>query len=225
MDLRRIPSLPLASFVLAISGFSLHAQSDTASLSGFVRDQSAGGIPNAAVAVKNEATGIERKTTTNETGYYIVSNLPPGYYMVSVEASGFKKFEKTQNKLDPNIPGTVDVVMTIGATTETINVVAEAQGVQSESATLGRIITNKEVKDMPLNGRNPLFLALLKPGVSAGGALAQFSFDLTTGGLNINGGRTQDNLITYDGAVGVRTRSNGTSIGTADVDAVQEVQV
>ena len=58
-----------------------------------------------------------------------------------------------------------------------------------------------------------------------GGALAQFSFDLTTGGLNINGGRTQDNLITYDGAVAVRTRSNGTSIGTADVDAVQEVQI
>jgi hypothetical protein len=65
---------------------------------------------------------------------------------------------------------------------------------------------------------------LLKPGVS-GGALAQFSFGLTTGGLNINGSRTQDNLITFDGAVAVRTRSNGTSIGAADVDAVQAIQV
>ena len=114
--------------------------------------------------------------------------------------------------------------MQVGQNTETVTVVAEATGVQSESATLGRVVTTKEIADTPLNGRNPLFLALLKPGVS-GGALAQFSFDLTTGGLNINGGRTQDNLITNDGAVAVRTRSNGTSIGTADVDAVQEVQV
>ena len=77
---------------------------------------------------------------------------------------------------------------------------------------------------MQLNGRNPIFLALLKPGVR-GGSLAGFSFDLTTGGLNINGSRTQDNLITYDGAVAVRTRSNGTSIGTADLDQTSEVQV
>ena len=75
-----------------------------------------------------------------------------------------------------------------------------------------------------MNGRNPIFLALLKPGVR-GGSLAGFSFDLTTGGLNINGSRTQDNLITYDGAVAVRTRSNGTSIGTADLDQTAEVQV
>ena len=208
-----------------ITATAMMAQSDTASIAGFVRDPSTSSVPVANIVVKNEATGLERRTATNDAGYYIVSNLPPGYYTVTVEAQGFKKFEKTNNKLDPNIASTVDVTLQVGSATETINVVAEATGVQSESATLGRIITTKEVQDMPLNGRNPLFLALLKPGVSAGGALAQFSFDLTTGGLNINGGRTQDNLITYDGAVGVRTRSNGTSIGTADVDSVQEVQV
>jgi hypothetical protein len=209
--------------VLAVS-FSAFAQSDTASLTGTVRDPSSGSVPNATVVVKNEATGIERRATTNESGYYIVSNLPPGFYSVAVEAPGFKKFEKTNNKLDANIAATVDVQMTVGATSETVNVVSEGAVVQSESATLGRVVTQKEIQDTPLNGRNPLFMALTKPGVN-GGALAQFSFDLTTGGLNINGGRTQDNLITYDGAVGVRTRSNGTSIGTADVDAVQEVQV
>lgn len=166
--------------------FGLLAQSDTAALAGTVRDPSTSAIPNAAVVVRNEATGLERRATSNDAGYYIVSNLPPGYYTVSVEAQGFKKFEKSKNKLDPNIAATVDVAMQIGATTEVVNVVAESQAVQSESATLGRVITNKEVQDMPLNGRNPLFLALLKPGVSANNALAQFSFDLTTGGLNIN---------------------------------------
>ena len=203
---------------------TMWAQSDTASISGYVRDPSAASIPSATVVVKNEATGLERRATTNAAGFFSVSNLPPGYYAVTVEAQGFKKYEKSNNKLDPNISASVDLSMQIGASTETVTVVAEANAVQSESATLGRVITGKEIANMPLNGRNPLFLALLKPGVS-GGALAQFGFDLTTGGLNINGGRTQDNLITFDGAVAVRTRSNGTSIGVADVDAVQEVQV
>src|SRR6185436_11079833 len=85
-------------------------------------------------------------------------------------------------------------------------------------------VDSTQIQFAQLNGRNPLFLALLKPGVS-GGALGQFSFGLSTGGLNINGSRTQDNLITFDGAVGVRTRSNGTSIGVADLDSTQEVQI
>ncbi len=202
----------------------VQAQSDTASMTGFVRDATGAVVPNANVVIRNESTGVERRTVSSPAGYFIVSNLPPGAYTISVEATGFKKFESSQNKLDPNITATVDASLQVGSATETINVVAEAVGIQSDSSTVGRVITTKEVQDTPLNGRNPLFLALLKPGVS-GGALAQFGFDLTTGGLNINGGRTQDNLITYDGAVGVRTRSNGTSIGTADVDAVQEVQV
>jgi len=173
----------------------------------------------------NEATGLERRAVTNEAGYYIVSSLPAGFYSVTVEASGFKKYEITKNKLDPNIASTVDASLQVGSATESVNVVAEAVNIQSESATLGRVVTSNEIRNIPLNGRNPLFLALLKPGVNAGGALAQFSFGLSTGGLNINGSRTQDNLITFDGAVAVRTRSNGTSIGVADVDAVQEMQV
>ena len=124
---------------------------------------------------------------------------------------GFKKYEITKNKLDPNIASTVDASLQVGSATESVNVVAEAVNIQSESATLGRVVTSNEIRNIPLNGRNPLFLALLKPGVNAGGALAQFSFGLSTGGLNINGSRTQDNLITFDGAVAVRTRSNGTS--------------
>lgn len=200
------------------------AQSDTAAISGFVRDPSGATIPNAAVSIKNEGTQIERRVTTNQDGYFVVASLPPGFYTVSVEATGFKKFEKTNNKLDPNISTTVDASMQVGQATETVNVVAEAAAIQSETATVGKLITSNEIKNIPLNGRNPLFLALLKPGVS-GGALAQFGFGLTTGSLNINGSRTQDNLITFDGAVAVRTRSNGTSIGVADIDAVQEIQV
>ena len=210
--------------VLALASTMALAQSDTAAMTGFVRDPSGAVVPNATVNIRNEATGVERRLTSNQDGYFVASSLPPGFYTITVDAAGFKRFEKTNNKLDPNITSTVDVAMTVGSATETVNVVAEAPTIQSETATLGKLITTNEIRNIPLNGRNPLFLALLKPGVS-GGALAQFSFGMTTGGLNINGSRTQDNLITQDGAVAVRTRSNGTSIGAADVDAVQEIQV
>ena len=76
-----------------------------------------------------------------------------------------------------------------------------------------------------LNGRNPVLLAALKPGVRSSASLANFNFNLTDGGFSMNGSRPNDNVFFYDGAVATRTRSNGTSIGAADVDSTQEVQV
>lgn len=213
-----------AALCLALLLCSVYAQSDTASISGFVRDPSGGSVPNATITIRNEATGVERRATTNEQGFYIVSSLPPAFYTIAIEAPGFKRFETANNKLDPNISRNVDATMQVGSATEVVNVVADAVQLQSETATVGKLVTTNEVKNIPLNGRNPLFLALLKPGVS-GGNIGGFSFGLSTGGLTINGSRTQDNLITFDGAVAVRTRSNGTSIGVADVDAVQEIQI
>jgi hypothetical protein len=201
------------------------SQSDNTQISGYVRDSTGSGVPNAAVSIKNESTGLERRAKTNETGYYVVNALPPGLYTLTAEASGFKKFQKTQNKLDPNIAATVDANLEIGAITETVDVVASATTLQTESATLGKVVTTKELETLQLNGRNPIFLALLKPGVRGANSLANFSFDLTNGSFNVNGARDRDTLITYDGAVGIRTRANGTSIGVADLDSVQEVQV
>ncbi|MCS6952723.1 MAG: carboxypeptidase-like regulatory domain-containing protein [Bryobacterales bacterium] len=213
----------MAAVLIVVShGF---AQSDLAQISGFVRDPSAAVVPNATVTITNEATNAERKTQTNESGYYVVPNLPPGYYTVTVEAAGFKKFVRTRNKLDPNLPLTVDVTLDVGAVTETVEVVASVAAVQSETATVGRLVESTQIQNMMLNGRNPIWLALLKAGVRSGSSLATFNFTLTTAGLSINGGRTQDFLMTFDGAVAVRTRANGTSIGVADVDTVQEIQI
>src|SRR6266851_5748837 len=84
------------------------AQSDSAQVSGFVKDATGSAVPGATVVIKNEGTGFERKTSTNESGYYVFSAVPPGLYTVTAEASGFKKFVKTGNKLDPNIAATID---------------------------------------------------------------------------------------------------------------------
>lgn len=212
-----------ATLWLAIS-LTAFGQSDNTQLSGFVKDAAGSVVAGAKVTVKSETRSFERTATTNSEGYFVITQLPPGVYTVRVEANGFKQYQETERKLDANIPASVDVSLQTGQVTETVTVTASTANVQTESATVGRVVETKQVEYLQLNGRNPVFLAQVKPGVQ-GGALGGNSFGLTTGGLNINGGRTQDYLLTYDGAVGVRTRSNGTSIGAADVEATQEVQV
>ncbi len=210
--------------VLLAFAFQVFAQSDSASVSGSVTDPSGLAVPNAKVVLKNESNGLTREAATNESGRYSIPSVQPGMYSITVEVAGFKKFESRDNKVDPAVPANISATLQVGAVTETVEVTATASQLQTESGALGKVIEGKQIQDIQLNGRNPIYLALLKPGVR-GGSLASFSFDLTTGGLNINGSRTQDNLITYDGAVGVRTRSNGTSIGTADLDQTAEVQI
>ncbi len=230
VNFEEMMTIPRIGKILAIFALCLifsavgYAQSDTAQISGYAKDSTGAVIPGANVTLTNETTGLERQTTTNESGYYVVSNLPPGFYTLAVEAPGFKRFVKTQNKLDPNIATTVDAVLEIGAVTETVEVTATAVAIQSETATVGRLVESTQIQSMVLNGRNPLYLAILKPGVTRTGPLG-FSYGLTSGSLYINGSRRQDNIITFDGAVNMRTRANGTSIGTADLETVQEMQI
>ena len=210
--------------VLVLFSVANFAQSDTGQVSGYVKDPTGAVVANARVSIVNQSTQLERRTTTNEAGYYVAANLPPAFYTVTVEATGFKKFTSTGNKLEPNVAASVNATLEVGAVTETVEVTASVVQLQSETATVGKTVAAEQIANLMLNGRNPLFLALLKPGVR-GGSLAGFSYGLSSGGFNINGGRTQDLNITYDGATAIRTRANGTSIGTTDLDSVQEVQI
>jgi hypothetical protein len=200
------------------------AQSDNAAISGFVRDAQNAVVPNAMVIVKNEANGVEHRTATNESGYYIVSNIPPATYTVRVEAKGFRTFEQAGNRLTPNINASVDVKLEVGAVTETVEVTASVAVLQSESATIGKLVDRTQIDSLELNGRNPIFMAQLVPG-TRGNTLASLSFAFSQGPSNFNGSRNPENLITIDGAPATRTRSNGTSLGSADVDSVQEIHV
>ncbi len=219
--LSRLGLVAMVSLLTATMGL---AQSDSTSFNGTVKDPSGALVTNSKVTIRNQGTGLSREVNTNESGNFTIPSIPAGLYTVTIEASGFKKFESKDNKVDPSLPYNIEAVLQVGQATETIQVTASTVQLQTESGALGKLIEGKQLSELQLNGRNPIFLALLKPGVR-GGSLAGFSFDLTTGGMNINGGRSQDNLITFDGAVGVRTRSNGTSIGSADLDTTSEVQV
>ena len=200
------------------------AQSDLGSISGIVKDPSGAVVPKAQVTVKNEATATERGTTTNESGFYTVTNIPPGLYTITAEAAGFKKYESTHNKLDPSAALGVELTLAVGAATETVEVAASAQVLQTESAIRQQTVAREQIDYLELNGRNPVGLAALAPGARPGNA-AGLSFNFTQGPSNFNGSRNPENLITYDGAPATRTRSNGTSLGAADVDSTQEVQI
>jgi hypothetical protein len=210
--------------MLALACLALFAQSDLGSITGFVKDPTGAVIPNSTVTVRNEATGAERKATTNEAGSFTVTNIPAGLYTVSVEAKGFKRFESTHNKLDPSATLSLDAALTVGAASETVEVTATAVALQTESASVQKLITRQQIDALELNGRNPVGLASLVPG-ARGGNLSGLNFNFNQGPSNFNGSRNPENLITYDGAPATRTRSNGTSLGAADVDSTSEVQI
>jgi predicted heme/steroid binding protein len=199
------------------------AQSDLGRISGFIKDQSGALVPKAKVTVHNQS-GVEREVTTNESGYYVISNVPPGFYTMAVEAQGFQKYESTNNKLDPATDLVIDATLTVGSSSQRVEVSATAVLLQTESATVQKLVTREQIDSLELNGRNPVLMANLVPG-TRGGTLANLSFNFSQGPSNINGARTPESLITYDGAPAVRTRSNGTSIGAADVDSTQEIQI
>jgi len=207
---------------LGASGI-LFAQSDLGRISGFIKDPSGATIANAKVAVRSNA-GVERQTTTNDSGYYVITNVPPGLYTMLAVATGFQRYETTGNKLDPSADLVIDATLTVGSTSQTIEVSASAVQLQTESASVQKLVTREQIDLLELNGRNPIGLAALAPG-ARGGTTASLTFAFSQGPGNFNGSRNPENLITYDGAPATRTRSNGTSLGAADVDSTQEVQI
>jgi Carboxypeptidase regulatory-like domain/TonB-dependent Receptor Plug Domain len=199
------------------------AQSDLGVISGYIKDSTGATVPKAKVTVTNQ-TGLERTATTNDSGYYTITNLPPGFYSFSVEAAGFKKYQSTTNKLDPSANLSIDATLTVGAASETVEVTGTATALQTETASVQKDVTREQIDALELNGRNPIYMASLVPG-ARGGNLASLNFNFTQGPSNFNGSRNWENLITYDGAPATRTRANGTSLGAADVDSVSEIQV
>jgi hypothetical protein len=200
------------------------AQSDSAAISGTVTDASGAVLPNVTVTVRNEANGVTNVVRSNAAGEYTVPNVAPGNYTVKVEAHGFATFSTTHVAVDASIARKVDASLKVGSSTDVVTVTADSNTVQTESAVLGQLVTAEQVKSIQLNGRDPLYLAQMEPGVVRTAPMASFAFSLDNG-IEIGGGRSQEALITLDGAPMVRTRSNGDSVGVADVDATAQVQV
>jgi hypothetical protein len=169
------------------------AQTSTSRITGRVADSKQASIAGASVTITNEATGVSQTQTTTEAGVYAFEALPVGNYSVTVEQNGFKKFVKTGNHLEVNNPLTVDVVLEVGQLTEVVTVQGGPEQLQTANATLGNVVEQKAIETLPLNGRNPLTLLLLEPGV------VQRSFGGAGSGVHVNGSRDRAYNVTIDG--------------------------
>src|SRR5439155_7358885 len=201
------------------------AQFDSGQISGFVRDAQQAAIPGATVTVTNQGNGDHRSTVTNAAGFYVVPDVPVGIYSVTVELSGFKKFVQTDLRLSAASQMAVDGVLEVGSLEETVEVRASPSQVQTTTAQVARTIDTRQIQALTLNGRNPIYLASLKPGVR-GGTIGTFDPDsVSNGSFSINGARDDEYVVMVDGAVATRTRSSGSMLGAQDIDTVQEVQI
>jgi hypothetical protein len=179
--------------LLVLCGSTVLAQTGTSNVKGTVRDTAGSVVPGATVTAKNEATGITNTQTTNESGLYSFSALPVGNYTITVEKQGFKTLQKTHNALEVGEPLTVDAAMEVGQLSETVTVTGGAEQLQTANATLGNVVEQKAIETLPLNGRNPLTLLLLEPGVT------QRSFGGAGSGVHVNGSRDRAYNVTIDG--------------------------
>jgi hypothetical protein len=137
-------------------------------ITGEVKDQSGAVAPNVPVTAANTATNASRTTRTNEVGIYSFPSLLPGTYQVKVEAPGFEPMVRSNIELQVQQTARVDFTLAVGQATQSIEVSGSGQLLTTESATVGTVIEQKSITDLPLNGRNFLQLVALSPNVSFG---------------------------------------------------------
>src|SRR5262249_12324775 len=171
----------------------LFAQTSTSQISGTVYDSAGAVIPAAQVSAINEETGVTYRQQTTGSGLYAFPSLPVGKYTIIADVKGFKTTRVSGNILTVDTPLTVDINLEAGGTSEVINVIGIAEKLQTSNATLGNVVEQKEVSEMPLNGRNPLTLLVLEPGV------VQRSQGAAGSGVHVNGSRDRAYNVTIDG--------------------------
>ena len=201
------------------------AQTATGSITGTVRDPQLASIPGAVVTVVNIGTSDKRLRTANEVGYYSFPLLPSATYRMEVEAPGFKRFVRENIKLDVAQVAVVDVSLDIGATSEEVTVTAEAPLLESGTSSLGHIIDNSRIINLPLNGRNSYSFAMLVPGVRASRGFGEVAYSMANDQfVSINGSRPFSNAFLLDGGANSAPIFNGPAFFPS-VDTVQEYKV
>jgi len=222
MRLFGIWSLALA-FMLASWSF---AQQITGSIRGMVQDPTGAVVREAVVTATQVETGLSRTAATGRDGSYVLLELPVGHYRIAVEAKGFQKYVQEGVTLNVNEMASVPIQLAVGAETQKIEVMADAQLIQGTVTSLGKTVLQQELVDLPLNGRNFSQLGLLQPGVvPLTPGLAEAGGSLRDGqAYAVNGQRPESNNFLIDGA----SNFNGVDGGFVmkpPVDAISEFRI
>jgi carboxypeptidase family protein len=199
----------------------------TTSIRGAVTDPSGAAISGASVTLTNPEAKTERQATTGADGEYQFTFLPPGTYTLGVTATGFQRFERTGLALLVNTPATLNAQLKVGSASEVVTVSAEEPALNLVDASIGNSFDEKQVRQIPLEGRNVPDLLSLQAGVAYTGNRPDIDRDQDTRNGAVNGARSDQSNITLDG-VDVNDQANGyafTSVLPVTLDSVQEFRV
>ena len=189
-----IPSLICAFFLAFALAATTFAQTGTSTVRGSVSDAQGKAVAGATVIIKNEATNFSRSTTTDSTGAYVFTAIPPNVYVLEVEAKGFKKSVSTNVKTLVDTASTFDIALEVGAITEVVTVTSAGDiTVNTQDASLGTAITNQQIIQLPIPDRSPATLLTLQAGVTKEGYVAGARSDqsnITLDGVDINNAQT-----------------------------------
>jgi hypothetical protein len=211
---------------LLLTSVSAFAQRNTASIRGVVTDPSSAVVANAKVTVKGEETGFTRSTTTNSAGIYVFAELPVGSYRVDAEFAGFKTATKTRVVINVADVRIVDFRLDTGQLSESVSVEASVLAITTVGGDVAGLVTGEQTRELPLNGRNFLQLAMLMPGVSSPDGLNTKDKGLMSGSdLSVSGSGSSANLWTVDGANNNDVGSNRTILVYPSVDAIEEFKI
>jgi hypothetical protein len=204
------------------------AQLDSGSIVGYVHDQSGAAVQSATVLITSQATNANWTVKSDDHGDYVSPPLRAGLYSVRVEAPGFKAETKENITIQVQDRLRVDFDMSIGAVTENVVVSADSQVIQTETSSLGQVISSKQITDLPLNGRDYVQLATLTTGVvrTSSGTNGNVGGS-STGGQNsfvANGARGTLNNFLLDG-IDNNSNDNGGLILRTSVDAIEEFKI
>lgn len=216
-------------FFVAASGLLaawLPLCAQTAQVTGKVADSTGAPIPGASIQVTNQRTGIARSSETNNDGYYAIQLLPPSSYTVRVQSKGMKTSTR-EVLLTVDQVARLDFAMEVGDIAESVTILGEAPLVETEGATLGKVVENRRISDLPLNGRNALALMMLTPGVRSVAGPTQSGFSdrgTNLSNTSINGGPSALNAFMLDGNTNNNLSGNELGVNPS-VDAVQEFKI
>jgi hypothetical protein len=227
---RTLHGVLVLSALLLLNGATARAQVDRATLSGIVTDSAGGVLPGATVVMTSLATNVESRQQTSDVGGYQVGNLIPGKYRVDVELNGFKKVSRVVT-LEVGQRARLDVELPIGSFAETVTVAESPQLLNANDATLGAVIPQTQVANLPLAIRNWDDLLALVPGVQGDRYTEQgggTSFG-RTGGINVHGARALQNNFLLDGvdnnSISENVQELTSQVSRPSVDAIQEFKV
>ena len=221
----------IATVFLLCAPFTVKAQVESGKIVGTVKDPSGAVVTNAAVKVAETQTNSERQTKTDSNGEYVVTELKSGEYTVTVEHQGFKKALQAAFKLDVNQVVRVDITLAVGSISEELVVTAAAPMIEADTSSLGQVIEQSRVQDMPLDGRDFIELAYLTPGVNAGPTAG---YTVQQGGIpedqrgnasiQVNGLTATNNNFLLNGFDN-NEQQIGIEVIQPSIDAIQEFKV